>query len=269
MNKFIIRAISGLIYAAIIVVCILQGTEGVIFLSGILGLLATLEFAKIFNGFSIKHTPALMMDIAGVLSLCLGVFGFTIIIWILSLLLRMIEELYIKSDDPIGNLARSMMSQLYIGVPLGCMSAIAVLTGKPMILLAIFLFIWINDTGAFIVGSLLGKHRLFERISPKKSWEGFWGGIFFNLIAAVVFARCLYGFFGLSDNIGLWLGLALTVTVFGTWGDLVESMIKRNLHIKDSGKFIPGHGGILDRIDSLLFAAPASLIYLFAYYAVF
>lgn len=117
----------------------------------------------------------------------------------------------------------------------------------PMILLAMFFFIWINDTGAFLVGSMAGRHRLFERISPKKSWEGFFGGLFFCIGFAFLCRYCLDGLFNLEHvgaDIGFWLGMAITVSVFGTWGDLVESLIKRGLHIKDSGNLIPGHGGI-------------------------
>ena len=114
--------------------------------------------------------------------------------------------------------------------------------------------IWINDTGAFIVGSTLGKHRLFERISPKKSWEGFLEDCCSTLSQLSYSINIVATFFSL-DGLSLagWLGLGAIATVFSTWGDLVESMIKRNLHIKDSGNIIPGHGGILDRIDSLLF----------------
>ena len=138
----------------------------------------------------------------------------------------------------------------------------------PMILLAMFFFIWINDTGAFLVGSMAGRHRLFERISPKKSWEGFFGGLFFCIGFAFLCRYCLDGLFNLEHvgaDIGFWLGMAITVSVFGTWGDLVESLIKRGLHIKDSGNLIPGHGGILDRIDSLLLVLPSIFLYYFIY----
>ena len=128
--------------------------------------------------------------------------------------------------------------------------------------------IWLNDTGAFCVGSLIGRRRLFERISPKKSWEGFYGGLLFSIIAGIVAGSPL-----LADHCtaslhnanftAVSLGiLGLLVSIMSTWGDLVESMIKRTLGIKDSGHLLPGHGGILDRIDSLLFVAPATLLFL-------
>ena len=111
-------------------------------------------------------------------------------------------------------------------------------------------------------GSMLGRHRLFERISPKKSWEGFFGGLAFDVIASVLFGIYASTFFGLEISVYGWVGLGVVVCLFSTWGDLVESMLKRSLHIKDSGSLIPGHGGILDRIDSLLFVMPACVIYL-------
>lgn len=119
------------------------------------------------------------------------------------------------------------------------------------------MFIWLSDTGAYCVGSLIGKHRLFERISPKKSWEGSIGGGIVSLASAFVFAQ--YFFF---LNVWQWMGLALVVVIFGTWGDLTESLLKRQLGIKDSGNILPGHGGMLDRFDSALMAIPAVVVYL-------
>ncbi len=125
-----------------------------------------------------------------------------------------------------------------------------------------FILIWLSDTGAFCVGSLIGKHRLFERISPKKSWEGFFGGLIFCLIAGLVM---FYGFHSYFLIMNLWqmLGFCAMVCVMGTWGDLVESLIKRSLGVKDSGHLLPGHGGILDRIDSLLVVVPGVTVYIF------
>ena len=126
-----------------------------------------------------------------------------------------------------------------------------------------FIMIWLNDTGAFCVGSMIGKHKLFPRISPNKSWEGFFGGVVFAIASAFVFK---YGFPQYFDNISIGglCGLGVVVSAFATWGDLVESLIKRTLGVKDSGTLLPGHGGILDRIDSLLLVVPASLLYLTA-----
>lgn len=262
-KKLLIRSLSGLIYCALIVVCAILGSWPVTLLGVLFGVLAVLELHRILNGNLSGRIPTLLIDIAGVVCLCCGVYLLPILIWFIIILCRFIEELYLKDDHPIGRLGESMFTQIYIGIPLGCMVAIAYLFNRPEAILAVFFFLWINDTGAFLTGSLLGKHRLFERISPKKSWEGFFGGFIFNLIAAVLFAKFCPSFFGLGDSIPFWLILATIVTIFGTWGDLVESLIKRSLHIKDSGNLIPGHGGILDRIDSMLLAFPAVLVYLF------
>ncbi len=127
-------------------------------------------------------------------------------------------------------------------------------------MLLIFIMIWLNDTGAFLVGSAIGRHRLFERLSPKKSWEGFFGGLLFCLIAGY-----LAPILSADDFAGYpmrYVGLGVLVCVFSTWGDLFESMIKRAAGVKDSGNILPGHGGMLDRIDSILFVVPASLVYL-------
>ena len=123
--------------------------------------------------------------------------------------------------------------------------------------MSFFIFIWINDTGAFLVGITIGHHRLFERISPKKSWEGFAGGLIFSLMTAWIFSL-------FYDNFSLiqWLGFSLTISISSTFGDLCESLLKRTIHIKDSGHILPGHGGLLDRFDSVLLAAPAAYIYL-------
>ncbi len=262
IKKLAIRTVSGVIYAGIIVVCIFLGIDAIIALGVLFGTLAVIEFSKISGLLNRTNIPILLLDIAGIISLCFGIYGFPIIIWIAIIIARFIEQLYIQSDDSVKSLTTSMMSQIYIGIPMGCMVAIADIFNNPMLLLALFIFIWVNDTGAFITGSLIGKHRLFERISPKKSWEGFFGGLLFNIGLAILFNYTCSAFFGFPAKIMLWITFAIIVTLFSTWGDLVESLIKRNLHIKDSGNLIPGHGGILDRIDSLLLVAPAVLIYL-------
>lgn len=262
VKKLLVRTISGLVYAGLIIGCIFWGQIPFTWLAALFATLGTIEFEKITHELSTPRTvPALILDIIGCISLTFSWMYWPLMIWICTLLFRMTLQLYTKSETPLADLAKSMMTQLYIGLPLGLMCVLGAWWNLKVVLL-LFFMIWINDTGAFLVGSMLGKHRLFERISPKKSWEGFFGGLFFNLLAATLF--CLFGneFFGLEKSLGLWLGLGALATIFATWGDLVESLIKRTLHIKDSGKLIPGHGGILDRIDSLLFVMPAALIYL-------
>ncbi len=154
------------------------------------------------------------------------------------------------------------MGQLYIAMLLSLLNFIYFEYGDIHLLLASLIFIWVNDTGAFCIGSLTGKHRLFERISPKKTWEGFFGGLIFNIIAALI----SYGsFYDISECFSIleWTSYSLFVTIFATWGDLLESLIKRSVGAKDSGHMLPGHGGVLDRIDSLLLVTPMTLLFFF------
>lgn len=264
LKKLALRSVSGLIYCLIIVGCIFIGKVGVLCLSIALVIGACIEFARISQDLISKNIPTLILDILGCICLCFSFYGYPLFIWIAIMIFRAIEELYINSDKPLHNLSHSYMSQIYIGIPMGIMTFIAFYI-SPMVLLAIFFLIWINDTGAFIVGCSIGRHKLFERISPKKTWEGFLGGLLFCLGAASLFYFFGNKYFGMENiinaNLGIWLGMGAIISVFGTWGDLIESMIKRSLNIKDSGNIIPGHGGLLDRIDSLLLVLPAIAVY--------
>ena len=235
-------------------------------MAAIFGVAAVIEFEKICEGISESAIPALFLDAMGIVFLAFGWLWFPLLGWICVYIFRMVMELYLKNENPIRCLAISLQSQIYIGIPLAAMTFMGKYLGLHFVL-AIFLMIWINDTGAFIIGSLLGKHRLFERISPKKSWEGFFGGLGFNLLTGWLFAIGGGYFWDVRWNVITWLIFATVITVFSTWGDLVESLMKRSLNIKDSGNIIPGHGGILDRIDSLLLVMPAAFLFVVIYYS--
>lgn len=165
-----------------------------------------------------------------------------------------------------------MLSQMYIALPFSTISVLA-FNGTPdgivqfnaILPLSVFIFLWLNDTGAYCIGSLLGKHRLFPRISPKKSWEGSIGGAVVVVLAAFAISYLVENYSPLYSLLSPleWIGLGLVVVVFGTWGDLVESLFKRTLGIKDSGNILPGHGGMLDRFDSSLMAFPAAVVYVY------
>lgn len=260
-KKLLTRTLSGIVYVAVITLCIFLSNWTIVLLGALLASLATIEFAKICHETEGSRMAALILDIAGNICLACSILGFPIILWIFVMMVRFVMELYLHSDTPLKDLSHSMLSQIYIGLPMGMMVAIGYDMMNPAILFAMFLMIWINDTGAFLVGSAFGRHRLFERISPKKSWEGFFGGLIFNIGAAFLFNYYNSSFFDMPGGLPQWIGFAVTVTVFATWGDLIESLFKRTLHIKDSGNIIPGHGGILDRIDSLLLVAPAIFIF--------
>ena len=167
--------------------------------------------------------------------------------------------------------AYTMLSQMYIALPLSMINVLAFRQTPDgtthfyfLLPLSIFIFLWVNDSGAYCSGSLFGKHKLFPRISPGKTWEGsIGGGILVLLAAFLIWFLESKGDNYSNLNLVEWLGLGLTVVFFGTWGDLVESLFKRTLGIKDSGNLLPGHGGMLDRFDSSLMAIPAAVIYLY------
>jgi phosphatidate cytidylyltransferase len=172
-----------------------------------------------------------------------------------------IIEIYRKKPEPLKNIAFTILPVFYIALPLALLNAMNEKTavhflGFPAFLTGYFILTWTYDTGAYIYGRQFGKTKLFERISPKKTWEGTLGGCGVAMLAAFV----LY-LFVKEIHLVDWFALALMVIIFSSFGDLVESLIKRNLNIKDSGSILPGHGGILDRFDSVFIAAPFIFLY--------
>ena len=267
-SNFLQRAITGVIFVAVLVGCILGGPISFTILFALISALTINEFGNIVNR---MNKPISIL--AGLfLFLCFGYIGVVpganeiFIPYLFLILYLFISELYKKQPNPLNNWAYAMMSQIYIALSFALLNVLAyhssatesVSQYNPILPLSIFIFNWVNDTGAYCTGMLFGKHRLFERISPKKSWEGSIGGAVFSIIAAIVLAH----FFTFLST-GVWIGLGLTVVVFGTWGDLTESLMKRTLGIKDSGNILPGHGGMLDRFDSTLMAVPAAVVYLY------
>lgn len=180
------------------------------------------------------------------------------------LLVRFSAQLYMPSRNAVIDVPQSLGALTYVALPIITLSIIASVYSQ-RIVLAMFVFIWLNDTGAFLVGCAIGKHRLFERISPKKSWEGVFGGAAFVIAAAIAFA-CVPSlkdvFNPINLSVATWIALGVVTVIASTLGDLFESLLKRTAGVKDSGNIIPGHGGILDRIDSLLFVALATVIVL-------
>lgn len=280
MKNLILRSITGIIYVGLICGCVLAGSWSFIVFFALIAIAALEEFYHLSNSATGgENITTLVIDVAGGLILCVGlgcvnmsllspfttaVLGGTFFtVYLLYLVVRLVMQLYSQESSPLTNIAYSYMGQMYIALPLGLMSMFYTLPNGKYLLLAMFIMIWLNDTGAFCVGSLFGKHKLFERISPKKSWEGFVGGVFFAVASSFAFKYLFPEYFE-SISLGGLCGLGFVVSAFATWGDLVESLIKRTLGVKDSGKLLPGHGGILDRIDSLLLVIPATLLYLTA-----
>ena len=278
MNNFIVRTITGILFVAV-VVCSFLRPQAMVLLFALITGLTIWEFTGLVNEREKVTVNRLISTVAGVYFF-FAVAGFSsdltpsavFIPYLVSIIYLMVAELYLKNEDPIHDWAYTMMAQLYIALPFSLLNTLAfhltpqgLVTYDAVLPLSVFVFLWMNDTGAYLCGSLLGKHKLFPRISPGKSWEGSIGGGIL-VIAIAVLVWCLTEQYQLNQ-LGLsaieWAGLGLTVVIFGTWGDLVESLFKRTLGIKDSGNILPGHGGMLDRFDSSLLAIPAAVVYLY------
>ena len=227
-----------------------------------------LEFYKLISATQLKANKSLGIAIAllffGIS--CLYSIGYVTInfFWIVAPVISsvFIAELYRKHDFPFQNIAITIFGILYVAVPLCLLLLIgfpekSTLGYQPKLILGFFFLLWSNDTGAYLTGISLGKHPMFARISPKKSWEGFTGGLIFTQVVAIIISN----FFVQLPMID-WIIIAAIICIFGVWGDLIESMLKRSLQIKDSGNILPGHGGILDRFDSVIFSAPIVFVYL-------
>lgn len=280
MKNFIVRAITGVIFVAAIVTCFLR-PEAMILLFALVTGLTVWEFTGIVNDIADVTTNRMLSTVAGVyffLSIagyCSGIVPSAVFIpYLLTIVYLFVSELYTKAPNPINNWAYTMLSQMYIALPLSMINVLAFrgvndgVVYNYLLPLSIFVFLWTNDTGAYLSGSLFGKHKLFPRVSPGKSWEGSIGGGL--LVLAVAASVGVYensslhnGMAEIALSVPQWMGLGLVVVFFGTWGDLVESLFKRTIGIKDSGNILPGHGGMLDRFDSSLMAFPAAVVYLY------
>ncbi len=277
MKNLIVRTITGVIFVAAIVASFLR-PEAMVLLFSIVTGMTVWEFTGLVNqrpGVTVNRficTVAAVYFFYAMTYFCSDLYGgiaksVVFIPYLVTIVYLLVAELYGKQEDPINDWAYTMLSQMYIALPFSLINVLA-FTATPegeirfntLLPLSVFVFLWVNDTGAYCVGSLLGRHKLFPRISPKKSWEGSIGGAVFVLAAAYAIS---YFLDGVMLSHWQWLGLGLVVVIFGTWGDLVESLFKRTLGIKDSGSILPGHGGMLDRFDSSLLAIPTAVVYLY------
>lgn len=283
------RTLTGAVIVCAIIGCILLGPYTFLGLFTLLIFGVLMEFYNLINISREVNIIRWVHSLGGVILFwCfyteashISKFGNNIfVVYLIYLMVMFISRLYTKQENPIRELAYIILGQVYIALPLSLLNAIAfhsiaIPLGNieddynGILLLALFFFLWCNDTGAFLTGVTLGRHKLFERVSPKKSWEGFWGGCIFNcLLGLALYQASFWGFFGqdlheLQHYSRLdWVGLGLTISVFGTFGDLVESFVKRAVGVKDSGSLLPGHGGLWDRFDSLLLAAPSMMLYI-------
>ena len=275
MNNFFRRTLTG----AWIVIFVLGGFwlhPVSFFLTGLVILIGTQYEYYLMTG----NTGAKPQMISGMITgaaayiistlIASGVLQMKVILVLIPMMiLIMIIELYRKQEKPFDSLAHTFFSILYLALPFSLFPFAAFsreglssllphsqIIFSPGIIVGFFLLLWANDTGAYLIGASFGRHRLMERISPKKSWEGFIGG----MILAAVAAWLLSGWLGVVER-EKWIIIALIISVTGTYGDLIESMLKRSIGVKDSGTIMPGHGGFLDRFDSTIISFP--LVFLF------
>ena len=276
MKNLMVRTLSGLVLVAVFVGAVLgsQWSFGALLLLILVG--GQTEFYKLARETGLS--PQRWMGLAvGVLLFALNFIVFRqfsrsvtdeaggavlYLLLYIGLLLPplFVCELFRRSATPLANLGATLLGVLYVAVPLSLLLYVPVLAGdgvwRPETVLCYIFIIWANDVFAYLVGMTFGRHRLCERLSPKKSWEGFFGGL------AGAVATGLAAAYALDANYWVWGGLALVASLSGVAGDLVESMFKREAGVKDSGQVIPGHGGVLDRFDALLLSAPYVFLYL-------
>ena len=277
-KNFIVRTITGTLFVAIMVAGFLN-PRAMVFLFALITGLSVWEYTGLVNGIDDVRVNRFIPTVAGVyLFLAVAawrmglVANFIIVVpYLLTIVYLFVSGLFTCSKNPVADWAYTMLGQMYVALPLSMINILAFevdgqwgVNFDPLLPLSIFIFLWTNDSGAYCCGSLLGRHKLFPRVSPGKSWEGSIGGCVLVLVVAA-----LIGWWAnngdMKHQLGMaaWMGLGLVVVVFGTLGDLVESLFKRTLGIKDSGNLLPGHGGMLDRFDSALMAIPAAVIYLY------
>ncbi len=272
MKNLIVRSLSGIGLIVVVLGAIYWSALSMQVVLMLLALLGVLEFYRLAEQQQISPQRVLgtILTLLPSLIICLighNMAGYnqlgvpTVILltaFFLFLPLIFICELYRKSTTPLANIGATLMGAVYVGYPIASLMCFSGESSLRWIIIAAIAIIWANDVFAYLVGMTIGRHRLFERISPKKSWEGFFGGMVGAMALALLIAYLR------DESYLLWGGLSIVITVTAVLGDLIESMLKRASGVKDSGTLIPGHGGVLDRFDALLIAAPFIVIYAFA-----
>ncbi|HTL80509.1 MAG TPA: phosphatidate cytidylyltransferase [Bacteroidia bacterium] len=289
MDKNLIqRSITGTLFVIIVVSCIWFSPWSMFALFLLITILGLHEFYKLAEKTG-AHPQSNFAIAAGSVTVLLvfleKAFPFSYSIYwallIVFLFLPFFIELYRKKENPFSNIAWTLLGYIYIVVPI-CM-LVGTFTPHYLIesllikddefimpsysmikydhasLLTFFILIWTSDTMAYVCGRLFGKHKLFERVSPKKTWEGFIGGLLFTIITGGMIANWIIGNPHNYHHEILWICMAVTISITGVLGDLSESLFKRSINIKDSGNILPGHGGILDRFDAMLLATPFAM----------
>ncbi len=274
MHKFLVRAASGIIYAAVIIFAIVCGGWTIYSLALLFASIGVCELNNMAFGYSRKLLPAYVIAVSQII-LFISVIAFApllsnvwvytltalflILLWPYNLVMK--KASMVNDTDMLKSKANNapIYGLGYLGIPMAIMTIFPI----QRLALLVFALLWINDSGAYIVGSLTGRHKLCPSISPNKTWEGFIGGCLLTIVGALLLDRYCDSFFGMADiPLWIWIAVGVLTCIFGTLGDLLESKIKRFYGVKDSGHWIPGHGGILDRIDSFLLAFPVVAVFL-------
>lgn len=265
--EIIKRTLSGIVYILIIIIALFSNNllvYRIVFSTIIFA--AIFEYSNLVKNNYTRPLRSVLDAIAGVYLFCVVSYDLHSMVMFLPYMAYIVyifvRAIYTENKNLIENLSKTLLGQLYICGGFSLANIMVFKGEMPYIFLALTFFcIWANDTGAYLIGSKFGKRRLFQSISPKKSWEGFFGGLLFSVVMSIVVK--LMGVLPSEMSIFNVAVLGCLISTFATLGDLFESALKRNMGVKDSGNIIPGHGGILDRIDSALFALPAVVLYLY------
>ncbi|MGV6861655.1 MAG: phosphatidate cytidylyltransferase [Putridiphycobacter sp.] len=252
MSNLITRGITGFFFVAIIVSAIVMGGWYSTILWALVSVLTLNEFYGLFK--NTTYAPNIVIGlIIGIGIYALGFYAPNqlLLIGIFAIFpLVGLLELFRKKETPFQNIGLTITGILYVTLPFFIINHLRLTNDNYWMVLGLFIMVWSSDTFAYLIGRQIGKHKLFERISPKKSWEGFIGGMLFSMLAGGLIAHFT------DESIVKFLIYGAIISTFGTLGDLVESMLKRSLNIKDSGNILPGHGGLLDRFDAVIFVTP-------------
>lgn len=267
MKELLLRISTGLIFLIIVIGAIWLNPYTLASLFYVVGILGMLEYYSLvkFGGYHPQGTLGVITGTALYVTIelvKLKVAGTAIVSLSIPFFMAIfVYELYRKRPEPFTNIAHTIIGIIYIMAPFALLNVFTfeeiIVEYKPGVVLGFFVLLWLNDTGAFVFGKLLGRTKLFPRISPNKTWEGTIGGGLAAMTGAVIISSY-------TNDISIvnWLVLALIIIVAASFGDLVESLLKRSLKVKDSSNLLPGHGGILDRFDGVLLASPIAFTYL-------
>lgn len=266
MNNFFKRTLTAGAFVAVLLGCTFYNQLSFSILFLVVTVLGLIEFYSLSEKANAKPLKIVGTAIGALFfavntAVCMNVFNYQILlVFIPVIFLVFIIELFLKKENPFSNIAFTTLGILYVAFPLSLLNYILTYSGtySHELLFGIFFIIWSNDSGAYLAGVTLGKHKIFPRVSPKKSWEGSIGGT----IASFLVAFIISGWYT-SIQFADWMVIAAILVVMGTLGDFVESLFKRSVDVKDSGNILPGHGGILDRFDSLIMAIPFVFTYLY------